>query len=70
MKYLSRMNTLESPRVAILPGGLESAAPAERAAATLDHRVARSKVPGTWGETEAKEEAEGASVVTPSPTTW
>lgn len=62
------MNTLESPRVAILPGGLESAAPAERAAATLDHRVARSKVPGTWGETEAKEEAEGASVVTPSPT--
>lgn len=47
------MKTLESPRVAILTGGVGSAAPVERAVATLDHRAARDRVPHTWDETEA-----------------
>lgn len=47
------MKTFESPRVAILTGGVGSAAPAERVAATLDHRAARDRVPRTWVETEA-----------------
>ncbi|MPC26942.1 hypothetical protein E2C01_020094 [Portunus trituberculatus] len=53
VKYLSRMKTFESPRVAILTGGVGSAAPVERAVATLDHRAARDRVPHTWVETEA-----------------
>lgn len=47
------MKTFESPRVAILTGGVGSAAPVERAVATLDHRAARDRVPHTWVETEA-----------------
>lgn len=48
VKYLSRMKTLESPRVAILTAGVGSAAPAELVAATLGHRAARDRVPRTW----------------------
>lgn len=53
VKYLSRMKTLESPRVAILTAGVGSAAPAELVAATLGHRAARDRVPRTWVGSEA-----------------